>query len=225
MPNGYENVNLGTAANNQSGDPARVAFDKLNNADNYLYSLIESLQTAAANYLQAADIANKADLDPLTGKLQTSQLPDLAVTKQVAGVTETTIDDFAANSANYEFEQGDMVPIIDVDGNLRLYMFAGGDSANINDYIAVNATEIAMANVVGLLDALNLKLDQDQKNVVWFGEYHIYKHPGNTAPQNVAEPNDILHGWFSANQFIKAVYHGGDLTDISNFTILDEYEF
>ena len=222
MPNGYENVNLGTAANNQTGDPARVAFDKLNNADNYIYLLVDRI---LADYVVNAHIEYMAKLDPATGKLNLSYLPDLAVTKQVAGVSEMTIDDFAANAANYDFEQGDLVPIIDVDRNFRLYMFAGGDPANINDYIAVNATEIAMANVVGLLDALNLKLDQDQKNVVWFGEYHIYKHPGNTAPQNVAEPNDILHGWFSANQFIKAVYHGGDLTDISNFTILDEYEF
>ena len=73
MPQGYENVNLGTGANTKTGDPARVAFGKINGALAYLYSLIEMLQNEEFAGLLTTDVVNNLESDLVNYPLSAAQ--------------------------------------------------------------------------------------------------------------------------------------------------------
>ncbi|MEI7487870.1 MAG: hypothetical protein WCJ72_10765, partial [Chryseobacterium sp.] len=75
-------------------------------------------------------------------------------------VIETTIAAFAANSANYDFQDNDMIPIPNGSGNYTLYIFKGGDKTLVSNYFSMGLTNITIAMVQGLQAALDSKLDK-----------------------------------------------------------------
>lgn len=97
-------------------------------------------------------------------KIKPSRLPDLAITTLVEGVVETSIAAFAANADNYDFQTGDVVPIIGSDNARTLYMFKGGDASLVGNYFVIDASKVALSNVIGLADALSDKMNKDFTN-------------------------------------------------------------
>ena len=91
------------------------------------------------------------------GKLDPTQVPDLAITS-VQTVAENTLTAFVANNAAYTYEEGDVLIINDGSGNLTHYMFDGGDKFNEQSYSLINATEIEISQVNGLQLELDGKL-------------------------------------------------------------------
>lgn len=90
-----------------------------------------------------------------SGKLTPAQIPDIAITKVVVA-TETTITAFAANSANYTFEQGDVILITNT-GVVKHYLFKGGTKTVVTEYSEISASQVTIAQVIGLQAALDLK--------------------------------------------------------------------
>lgn len=81
------------------------------------------------------------------GKILTSQLPPIAITSVILA-TETTISDFAANSGNYTFEQGDVI-VLD-NGNGSYFMYNGGVKTDVNSYNQITASEIDWSQIVNI---------------------------------------------------------------------------
>lgn len=53
----------------------------------------------------------------------------------------------------------------------------------------------------------------------------VFKAPGN-ANINLLESGDIVSGWFRTDLFLThAVYKGGNVGDLTNYTILGRYDF
>ncbi len=144
--------------------------DSTDRLERFLFSDLESTNNKAVDFSLINDIkypttkavndqkgiANGlASLDA-NGKLSPLQIPDIAITDVIVA-TETTIVDFAVNSGNYTFQQGDVI-IIDDAGNVQHYLFKGGDKTDVNEYSAINATQIPISQVVGLQSALDGKL-------------------------------------------------------------------
>lgn len=93
------------------------------------------------------------------GKLKTDQIPDLAIT-DVVTPTETTIEAFVTNNANYTYQQGDVIVIDDGSGDVTHNMYKGGDKSLVTSYSEINATEFAISQINGLQDELDDKLDK-----------------------------------------------------------------
>ena len=89
-----------------------------------------------------------------SGKLRADKLPDLAITS-VLVASESTLGEFATNNDNYTFEQGDVI-IIDESH----YIFKGGDKSVEDNYSEITVRELTMSQIIGLLDALELKTDK-----------------------------------------------------------------
>lgn len=98
-------------------------------------------------------------------KIKPSRLPDLAITTLVEGVVETSIAAFAANADNYDFQTGDVVPIIGSDNARILYMFKGGGASFVENYFVIDESRVAVSNVIGLAEALSDKMDTDMNNL------------------------------------------------------------
>lgn len=81
------------------------------------------------------------------GKILTSQLPPIAITSVILA-TETTISDFATNSGNYTFEQGDVI-VLD-NGNGSYFMYNGGTKTDVNSYNQITASEVDWNQIVNI---------------------------------------------------------------------------
>jgi hypothetical protein len=80
------------------------------------------------------DLGNKADLDE-TGKVRPDQIPNFAITNVIpANAADNTIELFAANALNYEFDGGDAIEIVNDQGQLLHYLFSGGDKTEVINY-------------------------------------------------------------------------------------------
>ena len=159
-------------------------FDIVNTT---LYPTIKAVTDYVADLRGSTD--GLASLDS-NGTIPTTQLPDLAITSTITP-TETTIADFATNSANYTFQQGDVI-IIDDNGSLTHYLYKGGVKTDVNEYSKLTTSEIAISQVIGLQTALDdlvinlTEIDTDlltsveSFNVGYVDELGDY-YPNNTA--------------------------------------------
>lgn len=92
------------------------------------------------------------------GKIRADKIESLGLTELISSF-ENTIDDFAANADNYEFQQNDFIAVPDVNGNYSLFMFKGGDKTVIENYLPTGLTNITIGMVEGLQMALDGKLN------------------------------------------------------------------
>jgi hypothetical protein len=117
-------------------------------------------EDGTSRYTQDAEILQN-------GKFKTELIPDLALNELIIA-TETTIAAFAANSANYTFQEGDVICIDDGDANgdgnrnVTHHFYKGGDKTNVNSYSQINATEFAISQVQGLQGELDNKRTKDK---------------------------------------------------------------
>lgn len=144
--------------------------DSTGRLERFLFSDLESINNKAVDFSVVNDIKYPttkavndqkgivngiASLDS-NGKLSPLQIPDIAITDVIVA-TETNISDFATNSGNYTFQQGDVIIITD-GGNVKHYLFKGGLKTDVNEYSLINVTEIPISQVVGLQTALDGKV-------------------------------------------------------------------
>lgn len=80
-------------------------------------------------------------------EIPASMLPPIAITSVILA-SETTISDFAANSGNYTFEQGDVI-VLD-NGNGSYYMYNGGTKTDVNSYNQITASDIDWSQIVNI---------------------------------------------------------------------------
>jgi len=86
------------------------------------------------------DLSNKADLDPLTGKLEVSQIPKYSITDVIKPI-ETTLADFITNVNSYVFDIGDVIIIDGV--ALTHYLYDGEDRSLTSSYNEINPSVTA----------------------------------------------------------------------------------
>ena len=92
------------------------------------------------------------------GKIKADKIEALGLTTLIE-VTQTSLASFAANSANYVFEQNDIIAIPDGTGNFALFIFKGGTKTVTSNYLPTGLTNITIAMVEGLQSALSLKVN------------------------------------------------------------------
>lgn len=129
---------------------ANFAFSNLTDA-NFVFP------AGGGTFVMDSDLGTTVATLDGNGKLTASQLPDLAIT-DVITATENNIADFAANSANYTFQTGDVIIIDDGSGNISHYLYNGGTKTDVNSYTLINATQIPISDVIGLQAALDSKV-------------------------------------------------------------------
>lgn len=105
---------------------------------------------------QERDIPNGVATLDGGGKLKTEQIPDLAITDVVIAV-ETSLEAFVPNNANYTYQQGDVVVIDEGGGQVKHYMYKGGDKSQPENYSEVNASQVAISQVNGLQGELDIR--------------------------------------------------------------------
>lgn len=94
------------------------------------------------------------------GKVRADKIEALGLTEILQQpVQETSIVAFAANSANYEFQKNDIIPIPTTTGDYRLYIFRGGDKTVVGNYFSMGLSTVTIGMVEGLQAALNGKVD------------------------------------------------------------------
>lgn len=107
------------------------------------------IDTLVSGYQQTSEkgVANGyASLDA-NGKVLGSQIPDLAIV-EVLTATETSLAAFAAASASYEYEEGDVIIIDNGAGNISHYLYKGGIKTDVNEYSQINSTTIDASAIV-----------------------------------------------------------------------------
>ncbi|AZA84794.1 hypothetical protein C1637_18605 [Chryseobacterium lactis] len=100
-------------------------------------------------------------------KIRADKIEALGLTTLIEA-TETSISEFAAHSGSYTFEDNDFIAIPDNNGNFGLHMFKGGNKTEVKNYLATGLSNITMAMVEGLQDALNEKMRKPSYNGNFF---------------------------------------------------------
>lgn len=116
---------------------------------------------------EAQEVYNKMQIHAMSmmladfvtaGKIRAEKIEALGITDLVEA-TEGSLVSFVANSANYEFQKNDFIAI-PVNGNYSLFLFKGGNKAVTSNYLPTGLTNITIAMVEGLQDALSGKIDK-----------------------------------------------------------------
>nr|WP_315032475.1 hypothetical protein [uncultured Chryseobacterium sp.] len=92
-------------------------------------------------------------------KLRADKIEALGLTTLIEA-KETKIEEFAANSSAYTFEDNDFIAIPDKKGNFALYLFKGNDKKKVENYLPTGVSNINIGTVEGLESALNAKMDK-----------------------------------------------------------------
>ncbi|WP_438423141.1 hypothetical protein [Aquimarina macrocephali] len=94
---------------------------------------------------------------PLDGdnKIPTSHIPSLAINDFITA-TETSILDFSTNSANYTFQQGDI--IILSSGSGSQYFYKSGTKTDINNYSLITVSIPTLSAVLSEGNSANAKI-------------------------------------------------------------------
>lgn len=172
-----------------------TAIDKALSANQgkILKDLIDANTAKFADYILLSEkgSANGVAILDGNGKIIDSQLGDLSITDTISPA-ETTLTDFVANNASYNFQQGDVVIIDDGAGNVSHYIFKGGDKSAEVNYSQLNATKIPISGVIGLQTALDSKQNRKPTKVI----------PNSTQYTAVAEDKDKFLVFQNAIDFI-----------------------
>ncbi|WP_267402806.1 MULTISPECIES: hypothetical protein [unclassified Chryseobacterium] len=101
------------------------------------------------------------------GNILAEKIEALGITTLVESL-ETSISDFAANSAAYVFEDNDFIAIPVNNENYSLYMFKGGEKTDKNNYLPTGISNVTIGMVEGLQASLNGKMDKPSGNGSFF---------------------------------------------------------
>ncbi|MEI7488107.1 MAG: hypothetical protein WCJ72_11995 [Chryseobacterium sp.] len=130
--------------------PPNIAL--IDDIPNALQGNVYTKQQSNALYMALETYVNE------NGKILAGMIEALGLTDLIEAV-ETTIATFAANSANYTFQNNDFIAIPN-NGSYSLYMYKGGSKTTVGNYLPTGLTNITIAMVQGLQSALDAKLDK-----------------------------------------------------------------
>lgn len=122
---------------------------------NYVYQDTEKLISIFQSYKQNAE-SKEYEIQFIApnfvlledGVPKTSIDLSVAITDTIQA-TETSLSDFAVNSANYTFQQGDVISIVTTPDNvLELYLYKSGTKTDVNNYQKIDASKIDWSNIL-----------------------------------------------------------------------------
>ncbi|WP_312296896.1 hypothetical protein [Chryseobacterium sp.] len=177
--------------------PENIAtVDDLNND---LYGNVWSKQQSDALYMILDEFVQD-------GKLRADKIEALGLTTILKDPLpfENTIAGFAANAANYEFQENDIIPIPDGNGNFALYFYIGGEKNIVKNYLPTGLTNITIAMVEGLQAALDNKVNKP----VATGNYFI-NYNGAVNYKSINPPSNYLNYWNGSNFTGSGIYTDG----------------
>ncbi|GEN71568.1 hypothetical protein [Chryseobacterium lathyri] len=139
------------------------------------------------------------------GKIMASAIEALGLTTILKDPmpVESTIAQFAVNSANYEFQDNDIIPIPSGGGNYTLYIFIGGNKSQTLNYLSMGLSNITIAMVQGLQAALDAKMNKPVGN----GNFFINQTGTVTTYKNINPAANYLLFWNSTDFTVSGIYH------------------
>lgn len=168
--------------------PANIAtVDDLNNN---LFGNVWSKQQSDSLYMILDEFVQ-------SGKIRADKIEALGLTTIVKDPipVENTIAKFAANSANYEFQENDIIPIPDGHGNFALYFYIGGEKKLVANYLPTGLTNITISMVEDLQAALDSKIGTPTSA----GNYFI-NYDGVVNYKSINPASNYLNYW-NGNDF------------------------
>lgn len=140
------------------------------------------------------------------GKILADMIEALGITDLIEAV-ETTIAAFAANSANYNFQNNDFIAIPN-NGSYSLFMYKGGTKTVTTNYLPTGLTNITIAMVEGLQAALNAKMDKPNNTGSYFGNKSAL---GGQVAWRAINPSVAYLLFWNGNDFVASgIYTTGD---------------
>ena len=168
--------------------------------DRYTKSQSDSLYMALADYI-------------VGGKIRADKIEALGLTTLIE-VSQTSLASFAANSANYVFEQNDIIAIPDGTGNFALFIFKGGTKTVTSNYLPTGLTNITIAMVEGLQTALDSKVQKPAGT----GGFFASQSGTTTTWVQISPASYYLNYWDGSNFRASNVYQNGTKLGIGTQT-------
>ena len=168
--------------------------------DRYTKSQSDSLYMALADYI-------------VGGKIRADKIEALGLTTLIE-VSQTSLASFAANSANYVFEQNDIIAIPDGTGNFALFIFKGGTKTVTANYLPTGLTNITIAMVEGLQTALDSKVQKP----AWTGGFFASQSGTTTTWVQISPASYYLNLWDGSNFRASVLYQNGTKLGIGTQT-------
>lgn len=147
------------------------------------------------------------------GKIRADKIEALGLTTLIE-VSQTSLASFAANSANYTFEQNDMIAIPDGTGNFALFIFKGGVKTVTKNYLPTGLTNITIAMVEGLQTALDSKVQKPAGT----GGFFASQNGNTTTWVQISPASYYLNYWDGSNFRASNVYQNGTKLGIGTQT-------
>ncbi len=116
---------------------------------------IAQLKALTDTIIDPVVLDSKADL--VAGKLNPAQLPDLAILVTIE-TAQTSLSDYILNEwIDGVVQKGDLVVLTTAGGSIEVWRLKSGTGAASSDYQKIDASKVALANVIGagLLAALD----------------------------------------------------------------------
>lgn len=107
------------------------------------------------------EFLEKIDYTDANGKILASMIQSVGLT-EIIPATEHSIEDFALNSENYEFEVNDVIAIPDGNGIYSLFFYLGPDKLDKACYLPTGIANVTISMIEGLQAALDAKLNKPQ---------------------------------------------------------------
>lgn len=168
--------------------------------DRYTKSQSDSLYMALADYI-------------VGGKIRADKIEALGLTTLIE-VSQTSLASFAANSANYVFEQNDIIAIPDGTGNFALFIFKGGTKTVTANYLPTGLTNITIAMVSGLQAALDSKVQKPAGT----GGFFASQSGTTTTWVQISPASYYLNYWDGSNFKASVLYQNGTKIGIGTQT-------
>jgi hypothetical protein len=185
----YQSVNIGSSANDGTGDPLRTAFDKINDNFAEIYDTLggPSASTLSDLYFQNSTITNRTTngditIDPNgTGKfIVNADFEVKGTTTQMNATTmqvEDNLVEFNRNSSGADIDAGLYINRGGAGNNAVFYWNEGDDKwkavTSISDASATSVTDTAKATIVANFEGDSLQINtvsSTDSSVVTFSE-------------------------------------------------------
>lgn len=142
------------------------------------------------------------------GKFLASKIEALGLTR-IKKFPEHTIQEFAANSAAYEFEESDIIalPSTDSEPTYSLYFYTEGDKTDEENYLNTGVSNITIAMIDGLNDELSRKIDKPLLD----GNFYIKRQSGVTTTELLTD--ETLKSVVNRGNYTPKAIRFGEETD------------
>lgn len=175
--------------------------------------------TALVDMGQSQSVYNKEQINSLCmllenyvnsdGKIMSGMIEALGLTELIT-VTQTSLASFMADHASYTYEKNDIIAIPDGAGNYSLYIYKGGSKTSADNYIPTGLTNLTIAMVQGLQEALDSKMNKPTASGNYTARYLL----GQVSWSAINPASSYLLFW-NGNSFVGS----GIYTDGTKFGI------